>query len=165
MKYYPLGEFPREKPEWLIDELSGTKLYETQNIDDLEVFLLDASKTSLKEAPAGYLLEMPPGYVLFRHGHPCYRFEVVVQGTLEIGDGLVANTGDVFTALPGELYGPHTAGPEGCTTIEIFSDLDAMFRLLVEDADGNVREIETRNGELPPDFTPYKEGQPSGADQ
>ena len=65
--------------------------------------------------------------------------------------------------MPGELSGPHTAGPECCTTIEVFSDLDAMFRLIIEDADGNPREIETRNGELPPDFVPYQEGQPSGA--
>jgi hypothetical protein len=156
VKYYKLGEFPKEKPQWLIDELNKTELYKTQDVnEDLELWLLDGSKESMS-VPAAYLLQMPPGYVLFRHGHPCYRWEVVVQGSLEIGDGRVATTGDVFTALPGELYGPHTAGPEGCTTIEVFSELDAMFRLLVEGPDGQPLEIETRNGELPPDFVPYR---------
>jgi hypothetical protein len=62
---------------------------------------------------------MPPGYVLFRHGHPCKRFEVVVQGTLEI-----------------------------------FSALEGMFRLVYEDADGSIREADIRNSEMPPDYAP-----------
>ena len=66
--------------------------------------------------------------------------------------------------MPGELSGPHTAGPECCTTIEVFSDLDAMFRLIIQDADGNSRELETRNRELPPNFVPYREEQPTDAD-
>jgi len=99
---------------------------------------------------------MPPGYVLLRHGHPCHRFEVVIQGSLEIGDGRTAKAGDVFTALPGQLYGPHTAGSEGCTTIEIFSELDAMWRLMVESPEGTVQEIETRLGQLAPGFVPLR---------
>jgi anti-sigma factor ChrR (cupin superfamily) len=160
--HYRLGEFPRDKPEWLIHQLSQTVLYETQNVEDLEVWLLDSTESF--SVPAAYLLEMPPGYTLFRHGHPCHRFEVIVQGSLDFGDGTVGQVGDVMTSKPRQLYGPHTAGPEGCTTVEIFSSLDGMFRLLVEDDDGRVREIETRSGELPPNFLPYKDGQRSGTD-
>jgi hypothetical protein len=157
VKYHPLGDFPKDKPQWLIDELQKTVLYKSRDVNnDLQVWLLDGSKESMS-VPAAYLLRMPPSYTLFRHGHPCHRFEVVVEGTLDIGDGRVAQAGDVFTALPGELYGPHTAGPEGCSTIEIFSELDAMFRLLVEDENGKVVEIETRNGEVPPGFVPFRE--------
>ena len=62
------------------------------------------------EAPAVVLLEMPPHYVLFRHAHICHRFEVVVRGSLQAG-GRTLGPGDVMTARPGELYGPHVAGP------------------------------------------------------
>ena len=47
-----------------------------------------------------------------------------------------------------------TAGPEGCTTFEIFSALEGMFRLVYEDADGSVREADIRKGEIPPDYVP-----------
>jgi hypothetical protein len=100
---------------------------------------------------------MPPGYVLARHGHPCFRVEIVVQGSLDAGDGTIASVGDVFTAAPGELYGPHIAGDEGCTTIEIFSALDGMFRLLYEDSDGSIKEADIRRGEYPPDFMAFPE--------
>jgi hypothetical protein len=78
----------------------------------------------------------------------------VVQGTLEVGDGRIARPGDAFTAEPGELYGPHTAGPEGCTTFEIFSALEGMFRVFTEDADGSIRESNILEGETPPGYVP-----------
>src|SRR5260370_16977687 len=84
-------------------------------------WILSANDDDRFSSPAAHFLPMPPGYRLFRHGHPCYRFEVVIQGSLELGDGRIAKVGDVFTADPGTLYGPHTAGPAGCTTIAFFS--------------------------------------------
>jgi hypothetical protein len=85
------------------------------------------------------------------HAHTCERFEVIVRGSLEV-DGRLVGPGHVMTAAPGELYGPHVAGPEGCATAEVFSDLEGVFRILVEQPDGGVREYDARKGELPPDF-------------
>jgi hypothetical protein len=104
------------------------------------------------DAPAVVVLEMPPSYVLFRHAHICHRFEVVVKGSLEAG-GRILRPGDVMTARPGEMYGPHTAGPEGCTTVEVFGSLEGVFRVLTETPDG-VREFDFRTGDLPEDYQP-----------
>ena len=102
------------------------------------------------EAPAVVMLEMPPNYVLFRHAHICHRFEVVVKGSLE-ADGRILRPGDVMTARPGELYGPHTAGPEGCTTAEVFGSHDGVYRVIAETTDGP-REFDFRKGEAPEEY-------------
>jgi hypothetical protein len=104
------------------------------------------------DAPAVVVLEMPPNYVLFRHAHICHRFEIVVKGSLEV-DGRTLRPGDVMTARPGEMYGPHTAGPGGCTTAEVFGTLEGVFRVLAE-AQGGVREFDFRTGEVPDDYQP-----------
>ncbi|HVM64032.1 MAG TPA: hypothetical protein VMU14_04165 [Acidimicrobiales bacterium] len=72
--------------------------------------------------PTAAVLRMPPGYVLPRHSHPCERLEVIVAGTLHVGNDVLI-PGDVMATPAGEMYGPHTAGPEGCTTVEIFSSV------------------------------------------
>ncbi len=69
--------------------------------------------------PSAAVLEMPAGYVLPRHAHPCERLEVIIAGTLLVGDDALV-PGDVMTTPAGEMYGPHVAGPDGCTTVEIF---------------------------------------------
>jgi hypothetical protein len=148
VKFYPLGTFPEQAPEWF------SMVMEPLGADASRIPVWHLGTAEDLSVPAAFLLRMPPGYVLFRHGHPCKRFEVVVQGTLEVGDGRIARPGDTFTAEPGELYGPHTAGPEGCTTFEIFSALEGMFRVLYEDPDGTIREAETFKGELPPEYVP-----------
>lgn len=104
------------------------------------------------DAPAAVILEMPPGYVLFRHAHICHRFEVVVKGSLEAG-GRTLGPGDVMTAKPREMYGPHTAGPEGCTTVEVFGSLEGVFRVIADTAQGP-REYDFRTGDLPEDYSP-----------
>jgi hypothetical protein len=145
--FYPLGTFP-EAARWLAGDL------EARGFDTSALPLWHISTSRDLSGATAILLRMPPGYVLFRHGHPCNRFEVVVQGSLELGDGRVAHPGDAFSAEPGELYGPHTAGPDGCTTFEIFSELDGLFRVLYEDDDGEVREANTLQGEIPPGYEP-----------
>src|SRR5256885_13707882 len=102
------------------------------------------------DAAAVVVLEMPPSYVLFRHARICHRFEVVVKGSLE-ADGRVLGPGDVMTAHPGQFYGPHTAGPDGCTTVEVFGTLEGVFRVICETADGP-REYDFRTGEVPEDY-------------
>jgi hypothetical protein len=119
--------------------------------DGTQVFVL-ADDSADSNAPAVVLLKMPPGYRLFRHAHICHRFEVVVEGTLE-ADGKTLGPGDVMTARPGELYGPHTAGPDGCTTAEVFGSLEGVFRVLADGPDG-VREYNFLAGESPEDYVP-----------
>jgi hypothetical protein len=105
-----------------------------------------------RDAPAVVVLKMPPGYRLFRHAHICHRFEIVVAGTLE-ADGRTLRPGDVMTARPGELYGPHVAGPDGCTTAEVFGSLDGVFRVIAEGTEG-IREYDFRDGDAPDDYEP-----------
>lgn len=79
--------------------------------------------------PVATVLRMDPGHVLPHHGHNCYRFEVVVQGSMDVGDRILG-PGSIMFSEPGAMYGPHLAGPDGCTTIEIFSNFDASHQLL-----------------------------------
>jgi anti-sigma factor ChrR (cupin superfamily) len=111
-----------------------------------------------RDLPAVVMLDMPPGYVLFRHAHVCHRFEVVVKGSLTAGERTLV-PGDVMTARPGEWYGPHVAGPDGCTTAEVFGTVDGVFRVLAETGESDSgrrgqREFDFRRGEVPPDYQP-----------
>jgi hypothetical protein len=89
---------------------------------------------------------MGPGWVLPRHAHDCHRFEVVVQGTLDVGDRIL-KTGDIIVSDPGVAYGPHIAGPEGCTTFEIFSNLRASYITLLDTPEGRIEcDVSTPEG-------------------
>lgn len=91
-----------------------------------------------KDNPAAVAaLRMEPGFVLQRHAHDCYRFEIIVQGSLEVGDRILT-AGSVMITEPGVLYGPHVAGREGCTTFEILSDYEGGNRLMLEVEPGKV---------------------------
>ena len=93
--------------------------------------------------PVGAVLSMPH-HVLPRHAQVC-----VLQGTLDVGE-LVLTPGDVTTTAPHELCGPHAAGPEGCTTLEIFSTITGCGEVVYDTTDGPfaVRYLEeTRNRE------------------
>ena len=94
--------------------------------------------------PVAVVVEMPPGFVIMRHAHPCDRFEVIVQGTLE-SDARVLRVGDVMTSKADELYGPKRAGPEGCTTIEIFGDALGVTQRIEERPDGSRVTVDLRN--------------------
>lgn len=148
MKLYPFGSFPTDPPAWFAEILAGSGM----NAAAIPLWHLDTKEDMSN--PAAYLLRMPAGYELFRHGHPCQRFEVVIQGSLDVGDGRTATVGDIFTADAYTLYGPHTAGPEGCTTIEVFSSVEGMFRLLYEGPDGELIEANALKGEMPPMYVP-----------
>jgi hypothetical protein len=81
------------------------------------------------------MLEMPPNFVLPRHAHDCERLEIVVRGTLEV-DGEILGPGDVSIARPMEMYGPHVAGPEGCTTLEFFSSMKGVGQVILDQPEG-----------------------------
>lgn len=73
-----------------------------------------------RDAPLASIFYMRPNFVLPSHDHDCYRVEVVIEGSLRVGDQ-VLHAGDVSVSRPGEAYGPHIAGPTGALTVEIFS--------------------------------------------
>jgi anti-sigma factor ChrR (cupin superfamily) len=81
------------------------------------------------------VLRLPPGGVLARHAHPVVRFEVVVQGSIE-AEGRTLLPGDVMVSPAGEFYGPHVAGPEGCTTVEVFSSIRGTGNVVYDTDDG-----------------------------
>jgi len=98
--------------------------------------------------PTVVALRMGPSWVLPRHAHDCYRFEIVTHGTLNVGDRIL-KPGDVMISEPGIAYGPHIAGPEGCTTFEIFSNHKASFVTLLDGPDGRVEcDMATPEGRL-----------------
>src|SRR5258707_1106414 len=102
MQFYPFGVAPTEYPDWYAKPLAAAGIDPAHS----KTWILSGNPDETRlDSPSAYLLTMPPGYTLFRHGHPCFRFEVIIQGSLEVGDGTVAKVGDVFTAQPGELYG------------------------------------------------------------
>lgn len=88
-----------------------------------------------ESAPAVAIMRMPPNYVLSRHAHKSERLEVIIEGTLDVGDR-VLGPGDVMTARYEEAYGEHVAGPEGCTTVEVFSQLAGMHQTIFQTPDG-----------------------------
>lgn len=82
------------------------------------------------------VLEMEPGFVIARHAHNADRFEMIVKGSLHIGEK-VYYPGAVMTACAHEYYGPKVCGPEGCTTVEFFAGEVQGESLLFELADGS----------------------------
>ena len=99
--------------------------------------------------PAAMVFSMPAGYELFRHAHVCYRFEVIVAGSLIQEDGVELVPGDVMVARPYETYGPHVAGPNGCTTVEVFGTTEGVYRIVTEGDDG-LTETDVRTGTMAP---------------
>ncbi len=91
--------------------------------------------------PVAVVVEMKPGFVIMRHAHPCDRFEVIVRGTLEADDH-VLHVGDVMTSAAGEMYGPKKAGPDGCTTIEVFGTATGVTQRIEERPGGTVETVD-----------------------
>jgi hypothetical protein len=141
-------EYYRQIPTWFADATP-----DGEEGEQMAMFFLSDPEEEAWAAPAAVIFEMPPNYVLLRHAHPSYRFEVVIKGELTTEDGTVLGPGDVMVAGPGELYGPKVAGPEGCTTAEVFARADAIVRLIADSSEG-VREHDVRKGEFPRDFAP-----------
>jgi|GEM_PF-3415378 len=76
--------------------------------------------------PAAIVLALPPGAVLPRHSHNTQRMEVLIKGSIITPDGEELLPGDASRSGPGECYGPLTAGPEGCLTLEIFANMSGL---------------------------------------
>src|SRR3546814_3557012 len=52
------------------------------------------------DAPVMTALHMAPGYRLPRHAHDCFRLEVIMQGSMDVGDGRILKTGAVMMSEP-----------------------------------------------------------------
>jgi hypothetical protein len=65
---------------------------------------------------------------------------------MDVGDRTVG-PGSIMFSEPGVMYGPHVAGPEGCTTVEIFSTFQASHSLVLEGPKGlEEMDLWTRDG-------------------
>jgi hypothetical protein len=98
-----------------------------------------------ERAPTALIFTMPPHSTIPRHAHACERFEVILEGSLLVDD-MVLGPGDVMIARPGEAYGPHTAGPDGCRTLEVFGTLAGAHSMIYD----------TPEGPLPVDFGSFE---------
>jgi hypothetical protein len=103
-----------------------------------------------EDTPTAVIFEMDPGFIIPRHAHESERFEVIVRGSLDVGDRIL-HVGDVMTAREGEFYGPKVAGPEGCTTVEVFSTRRGAEATLYELVDGSQVRRDLLVGEPRPD--------------
>ncbi len=88
-------------------------------------------------APAAMIFTMPPHSTIPRHAHLCERFEIILEGSLIVED-CILGPGDVMIARAGEQYGPHTAGPDGCRTLEVFSTLAGAHHQIQETPEGTL---------------------------
>jgi hypothetical protein len=115
---------------------------------DLRWFIMGDENSD--DVPAALIVKMAPGHVLSRHCHDCERFEVVVAGSLDVGDKILG-PGDVMVAHAGEFYGPHIAGPEGCIAVEVFGIAGESYKVIHETADGSIVKTNALAGEKRPD--------------
>jgi anti-sigma factor ChrR (cupin superfamily) len=97
---------------------------------DLGAVLLGDKATN---PPSVMILDLPAGHVLEPHSHNTHRMEIVLKGSMLTGDGQELRVGDVSLSAPGEVYGPLTAGSEGCMTVEVFADMGGLVPQRADD--------------------------------
>jgi hypothetical protein len=124
-KVFPAAD-PRSMEMMTVPELryTGAATREVMPGWDLGTIMLGALDDP--QAAVVSMLRIAPNDTLHRHGHDCKRVEIIVQGSITLPDGRVLKAGDVMVSEPGEFYGPHVAGPEGCLSAEIFSTASGM---------------------------------------
>jgi quercetin dioxygenase-like cupin family protein len=98
------------------------------------------------ETPGFAVFSLKAGEVLPRHSHDCHRFEVITQGSMTaIGPdegNRELRVGDVMSAEPNQMYGPHVAGPEGFTVVEYFSRMRAAYEVTFATKDGGAKTVD-----------------------
>ena len=78
-------------------------------------------------------IEFEPGFTVAPHRHSTGHIEVILEGSLYIGDRLEL-PGEVRVSPAHESYGPLVAGPEGCKCLEIFPDRRAVIPIVDDPA-------------------------------
>jgi hypothetical protein len=81
-------------------------------------------------------IEFQPDFYVAAHQHRTGHIEVILEGSLYIGDHL-EGPGDIRVSPPYESYGPLKAGPDGCKCLEIFPDRTAVLPIM-DDPSGAV---------------------------
>jgi hypothetical protein len=74
-------------------------------------------------------IDSPPGFYVAPHKHTAGHIEVVLEGSLYIGEHL-EKPGDVRVSPPYESYGPLRTGPEGCKYLEIFPNRQSVIPIV-----------------------------------
>jgi len=101
--------------------------------------------------PVALIFTMPADFELVRHSHDCERFEIILEGSLYSKEAdLWLHVGDIMRVQPGEMYGPHIAGAEGCRTLEVFSTVTGATWADVELPNGEIVRV---NMAKPSDLT------------
>ena len=131
MAYYS----PRDPGFWDLEPEFLRPVQDACKPFDINVLHFVLGDPDDEHTPVAAMLKLPPGGVLARHSHPVVRFEVLVQGSIEV-EGRTLLPGDVMVSPAGEFYGPHVAGPEGATTVEVFSSIKGTGNLLYETDEG-----------------------------
>lgn len=112
----------------------------------VSVFLLGEDADN----PASMALrDLPPGHVTERHSHNCIRWETILRGSVIVGD-TTYGVGTIMTEEPNVAYGPYVAGPEGCTSLEIFSSFSGMYLVQTETSEGETVVIDKSRDGFPP---------------
>lgn len=101
------------------------------------MLMADGERT---DVPVVGMLEMPPNGVLPRNRRGCDRIEVIVRGSVDVGDGVTLGPGDVEVTRAGEFFGPHVAGPDGVLSVEVFGRSDRM-EIEFEDPESAVQQM------------------------
>jgi hypothetical protein len=91
MEFYPLGSLPTSYPSWYVEGLDQAGL----NAYASATWILSANGEDRFDSPAAHLLPMPPGYRLFRHGHPCY----LARAGLSTGDVALWEINEAFASV------------------------------------------------------------------
>jgi hypothetical protein len=83
-------------------------------------------------APQVWIIELPPHYVIPQHYHDVHRIEIMLKGSYRL-DGQERGPGAITFFKAGELYGPIEYGPEGGTSLEVFSDSANLRPIFAEE--------------------------------
>jgi quercetin dioxygenase-like cupin family protein len=87
------------------------------------------------DAPAANVIQMPPGFAIPFHTHPCDVLMFVLKGSLYTEEKIL-RAGDCMTSRAHDFYGPEVAGPDGCTRVEFFANLRGILEVEYQREDG-----------------------------
>src|SRR5688572_24932474 len=101
---------------WVQDDAASTGKHAgaIRMADDLE-----------SEVPAAQMIMLRPGAIVPRHAHDCHVVQVVVIGSLDVGEGDPLTEGDVIVTQPGEYSGPRVAGSGGALLATFYADVNS----------------------------------------
>jgi anti-sigma factor ChrR (cupin superfamily) len=139
-----MPDYSMENPDYWQAPERFRALFDKMHSLGVRVSYFPVGDPASDDTPVAVVVEMKPGFVIMRHAHPCDRFETIIRGTLETEDRTL-RVGDVMTSAAHEMYGPKTAGKDGCTTIEIFGKASGVTKRIEERPGGKVETVDLEN--------------------